>query len=157
VRSSVCILTSASKDRRPCSRVLLVDRRLARTIDETVRRARPAEACGLLLADRGTDPPLATEFVVAASALARPGRFEIPDSELRRMRAWAEDRGLEIVALFHSHPSGDPRLSAPDRAAIRYSEWPWIVVTHDRHTGCSVLTGYATPDGAPIRIAIVSA
>jgi proteasome lid subunit RPN8/RPN11 len=142
-----------SKARSPGNLRLVVDVRLPRALGELAERAQPREVCGLLFARDGL--AVAVAFAPAVAAVAWPGGFEIPDAELRRIRAWGVDRGLQVVALFHSHPSGDPRLSASDRAALRYSEWPWIVVTHDRRNGSAVLTGYARGDGAPIEIATV--
>lgn len=73
---------------------------------------------------------LATEIVLSRHSTDGHGEFEIPDHELRRIKAWAEDHELAILALFHSHPSGSLSLSAGDRAGLRHSEWPWLVVAH---------------------------
>jgi len=90
---------------------------------------------------------LATEMVLSRTPTDGHGEFEIPDHELRRIRAWAEDHELAILALFHSHPSGSLRLSAADRAALRHSEWPWLVVSH--RSGRSLkLALYRPGDGA---------
>jgi proteasome lid subunit RPN8/RPN11 len=118
-----------------------------------MQRQLPNEACGFLLAKRSTaGQPLSCEFALSARTTPRVQQFEIPDAELRRTRAWANDRGLEVVAIFHSHPSGDLRLSAADRAGLEYSEWPWVVVTRDSRSGRAVLTGYAGGNGGRLRI-----
>jgi proteasome lid subunit RPN8/RPN11 len=80
--------------------------------------------------------------------------FEISHGELRRLRAYAEDQGLSVVALFHSHPSGDSRLSAGDRDALRYSEWPWVIVTREARRPVICLRGYAPPSARriPLRV-----
>jgi proteasome lid subunit RPN8/RPN11 len=59
------------------------------------------------------------------------------------MAAYAQDRGLRILALFHSHPSGNSDLSAGDRAALRHSAWPWVIVTRPAGASTVVLTIYA--------------
>jgi proteasome lid subunit RPN8/RPN11 len=83
-------------------------------------RAGPMEACGALLGSRLSDDMLAVNVVLVRGAAAR-GTFEISDQEFRRMAACAEGRGLDIVAIFHSHPSGASELSAADRASLRFS------------------------------------
>jgi proteasome lid subunit RPN8/RPN11 len=89
----------------------------------------------------------ASEIVVSRTSTASRGEFEIPDFELRRIKAWGEDRHLQMLAIFHSHPSGDYRLSAADRAALRHSEWPWLIVTRSRARDAPVvLTGYRPGD-----------
>jgi proteasome lid subunit RPN8/RPN11 len=104
------------------------------------------EACGFLL---GAVEGVAGEVVVGRESAPERGSFAIPDHELRRVAAYAEDRGLRILALFHSHPSGSTALSSGDRAALRYSAWPWVIVT--RHTGEStaLLTIYTAGDDGP--------
>ena len=123
---------------------------LARACD----RAFPLEACGFLLAAAQHGRPIATEIVITVGSAGYRDEFEIPDHELRRMGAYAEDRGLQIVALFHSHPSGDPRLSATDRAALRYSAWPWVIVTRPNATSAIALTAYAPADATHIGVGV---
>jgi proteasome lid subunit RPN8/RPN11 len=92
-------------------------------------QAFPLEVAGFLVGARHGDEIAASEFVLARGAAGGRGEFNIPDHEWRRIEAWAHDRRLHIVALVHSHPSGDSRLSEADQAALRYSDWPWSVVT----------------------------
>lgn len=91
-------------------------------------RAFPLEAAGFLLGVRRGRERLATDVILSRGGTNALGAFEIADHELRRLRAWAEDHRLDILALFHSHPSGSLSLSAGDRAALCRSEWPWLVV-----------------------------
>ena len=127
---------------------------VAKALTVAYDRAFPREACGFLLGvseNRGgrIRRELVATAVVLARGAASHGEFAIPDSELRRITAWGEDRRLHIVALFHSHPSGDRRLSAADRAALRHSEWPWVVVTRSGGgDAAGVLTGYQSGHGA---------
>jgi proteasome lid subunit RPN8/RPN11 len=90
------------------------------------------EACGFLLGPLRDSHLLVTEILLHRGPSQRRSSFSIPDHELRRANAYAEDRGLRILALFHSHPSGDATLSPGDRAALRYSAWPWAIVTRSR-------------------------
>lgn len=109
---------------------IVVSRPAAEAMEAACGQALPLEASGFLLGVRRGRERHATDIVLAQGGAAQPGGFDIADHELRRLKAWAEDRGLDILALFHSHPSGSLSLSAADRAALRYSEWPWLVVAH---------------------------
>lgn len=112
------------------------------------------EACGALLG-RVLGDGLFAEDVVLARGPAAQGAFEIPDHELGRMAACAEGHGLCIVAIFHSHPSGVSDLSAADRASLRWSRWPWVVVACS--TGqAGTLAAYAAGDAQPIVLEIVN-
>jgi len=135
---------------------MLVSSRTARTLASALASALPREACGLLLGPKGSGQVSAIEAVIS-KASSTHGQFEIPDYELHRIKAWGEDRGLAIVAVFHSHPSGDRRLSAADRSALRHSEWPWVIVTRERQDTTVVLTAYRPGDAAPIDVRITDA
>jgi proteasome lid subunit RPN8/RPN11 len=96
------------------------------------RDALPAEACGLLIGRCDGATFHAIDIALPSGASGAIGQFELSDGEVSRMIAYATGRGLEVVAVFHSHPSGYCGLSETDVAALRYSEWPWLIVTTDR-------------------------
>jgi proteasome lid subunit RPN8/RPN11 len=109
-------------------------------------RALPLETCGLILGESRPGEIHGTKIAVARVRCHRDA-FEIPDHELRRIRGYAEQRRLQIVALFHSHPSGDGTLSAGDLAALRYSEWPWVIVSRPNGASYFVFNAYTPGDG----------
>lgn len=110
------------------------------------RRAAPCEAAGFVLGARRGAVMHACE-ILALGAAGREGEFEIADHELRRARAWSEERALEIVALFHSHPGGSLALSAGDRASLRHSQWPWLIVAPGGGESAVRLAAYRPGDG----------
>ena len=114
----------------------------------------PREACGFLLGQHRGTRIVASESVIAGGSSSDCDGFEIPDHELSRVRAYAEDRGLRVVALFHSHPSGDRSLSAADLAALRHSAWPWVIVTRTCGTSALIVTCYALGDGRKIAVSM---
>src|SRR3977135_1840308 len=95
-------------------------------------RALPLEVCGFLVGQRGPRGPQIMAIVIARGSTGEHGAFAIPDYEARRAKAWAEDRSLLILALFHSHPSGDRQLSESDRAALHPCAWPRVIITPSR-------------------------
>ena len=112
----------------------------------------PREACGLLLGQTQDHAMIATEVAVARKSATDCDAFEISDRELERLTAYAEDRRLRIIALFHSHPSGSAALSPGDRAALGHSEWPWLIVTRAGAARAIELACYACNDGKRIPV-----
>jgi proteasome lid subunit RPN8/RPN11 len=111
--------------------------------------ALPHETCGLLLGyHHGLHHHHAVDVVLPAGAAGSRDGFELCDHEIVRMTAHAVDRGLAIVALFHSHPSQHADLSEADLAAIRYSQWPWLLL-HAREDRLDI-AAFAAGNGAPI-------
>jgi proteasome lid subunit RPN8/RPN11 len=134
--------------------VLRVTRAAAAALRRACEAASPREACGTLVGRCGADGPTAVDALPARGALAR-GAFEISGHELRRMSAWAEDRGLQIVAVFHSHPTGALELSGQDRDALRHAVWPWVVATRAAGgAGEIILAAYAPGDARPLEVRI---
>ena len=127
--------------------VMLITPEALHALALALDRALPLEVCGFLVGQRGQRGPEIMDIVVARGSAGEHGAFAIPDYEARRAKAWAEDRGLLILALFHSHPSGDRQLSDSDRAALHHCVWPWVIVTRSSHEPAISLAGYRPGDG----------
>lgn len=104
---------------------LKLPRRLYEALLEEARRSLPHECCGLL-GGRGRE---AAQIFPATNQLASPTAFEIPPRELfdifRRLR---RDK-LELVGIYHSHPSGDNAPSARDRERAYYPDAAYVIVS----------------------------
>ena len=89
--------------------------------DELVAHAlsvAPNEACGLIAGDRLGG--FGTTFHPARNALASPYRFDLHPEDLVRILDDIERAGLDLVAIFHSHPRSRAVPSALDRREARY-------------------------------------
>jgi proteasome lid subunit RPN8/RPN11 len=93
----------------------------------------PNECCGLLAGKLVTTDQGLTGHVLArlplVNALGRPDEyFSEPRSMLaaeRRMR----DEGLELLAVYHSHPSSDPVPSRKDRERNLYEDFQHLIIS----------------------------
>lgn len=97
--------------------------------DAVVRHARaeaPNEACGLLSGDRGSG--LVTRYHAARNALASPTAFDVHPEDLVRIVYGIEERGEELVAIFHSHPRSAAVPSATDLRNAAYPV-PLVIVS----------------------------
>lgn len=94
-------------------------------VDELIdaaRHAHPAECCAIGLGER---PGAVRELVHVANVANDPRRgFDVDSTELATLLVDARRRGLELTLVAHSHPSGDPRPSARDRADA--TGWPGV-------------------------------
>ncbi|MBI2956619.1 MAG: M67 family metallopeptidase [Acidobacteria bacterium] len=98
---------------------------LWRALVEEARRHLPQECCGLL----GGCGARVTHVFPATNALASASAYEIPARELfeifRRLRA----EMLELLGIYHSHPTGDNAPSARDREQAYYPGVPYVIVS----------------------------
>jgi proteasome lid subunit RPN8/RPN11 len=108
---------------------------IAAQIVEHARRGYPAEVCGLVAGRDGV------------AIAAYPGRnisptpadtYELDHDTLARVIDF-EDAGLELVAIYHSHPRGPETPSPTDIARAYYSESVYLIVS------------LATPDQPVVR------
>ncbi|MEJ5223509.1 MAG: M67 family metallopeptidase [Anaerolineales bacterium] len=76
----------------------------------------PQESCGLL-AGRGQE---VTAIFLVANELASPVRFRMEAREQLRALEQIDAQGLDLLAIFHSHPSGPSTPSATDIAEAVY-------------------------------------
>lgn len=104
---------------------LLLSRALYDSLLEEAQRSLPNECCGLL-AGHGQR---ATHIFPATNALASPTAYDIAVPELialfRRLRV----EKLELVGIYHSHPTGDNFPSARDRERAFYPEIAYVIVS----------------------------
>ncbi len=83
-----------------------------------VRAHAPREACGLL----GSLDGRVARVVPIKNVAARPERrFELDAQQMVQTFFEFERDGLELCAIWHSHPKGEP---LPSPADIREASWP---------------------------------
>lgn len=102
---------------------------VAHALHTHLRAELPRECCGFLLGTRMGNGMIITHSVPTLNAEPGCGAFAIPDVEVQRVRDLATREGMDVLALYHSHPGGNAALSASDAAALRCSEWPWLIIT----------------------------
>ena len=88
-------------------------------------RARPEEACGLLVGAGGE-----VERIEPAENVAedRSRRFEVDPRLLLRVHRELRDGPLSVLGVYHSHPEGRPEPSAVDLEKALDPELVWLIV-----------------------------
>jgi proteasome lid subunit RPN8/RPN11 len=79
-------------------------------MEDEVRARLPEEACGLIIGESNR-----SRFIVPISnILHSSSRFRMEPTEQLKAFLLAEDSGMEILAVYHSHPTGMIMPSATD-------------------------------------------
>lgn len=90
----------------------------------------PEEACGLLVGTSATNTVL--EFHPCTN-IARSARvYTLDPGQHLRIDRDAEDRGLEIIGVMHSHTHTEAYPSATDVAEAPDPAWHYMIVTLKR-------------------------
>jgi proteasome lid subunit RPN8/RPN11 len=121
-----------------------------------VQRCLPEEACGLL---GGRDGRCQVVLPVT-NRLHSPVRYQMDPKEQVQALFWLDEHNLDLLAIFHSHPTGPDQPSPTDLAEFAYPGtltvicWPdrssgWQVsafaIARDRVAVVSILTGESNP------------
>ena len=77
----------------------------------------PLEACGLLA---GHDSKVEAVLEVTNQAQSAV-RYEMDPIEQLNAFEWIESNGLELIGIFHSHPTGPETVSPSDIAEAAYA------------------------------------
>jgi proteasome lid subunit RPN8/RPN11 len=85
----------------------------------------PLESCGLLVG-RGD---AAVGYVPVPNAAASARVYELDGRAHLRAEREAEDAGLEIIGVVHSHTHTDPYPSPTDVAAAPDPAWHYVIVS----------------------------
>jgi proteasome lid subunit RPN8/RPN11 len=92
----------------------------------TCIRALPNEGCGLLL---GTTDGIVRD-VVASDNVADSARiYEIDPKVLLRATRRADDEGLEVIGVFHSHTHSEAYPSPTDVRQAPDPSWHYVLVS----------------------------
>ena len=88
----------------------------------------PLESCALLAGRIGNDDIDVTEVIVTKNADSSQVRFSIEPNELLDAYSKAENMGLDIVAIFHSHPA-PAKPSSTDEKYMEMNPIPWLIIS----------------------------
>ena len=106
--------------------------RIAKTDIQSIlkqgRESLPAEACGLMIGKKA-DRALVCDHILPATNVDRsPVSFTIAPEELLKGYRHADEIGMELVGIYHSHPArASPSLT--DLGFMRWSAPVWLIVS----------------------------
>jgi len=83
------------------------------------------ECCGLLAGKEGA----ITRALPAANALASATAYEIAPGELFRLMREIRSAGLELLGIYHSHPTGENKPSQRDIERAYYPATAYFIIS----------------------------
>jgi proteasome lid subunit RPN8/RPN11 len=104
---------------------LILSRQLCEEMVTHLQRAYPLEGCGILAGHDG----VVERLYRVTNVLQSPTAFEMDPHEQLRSMLHLEDNGLEMLAIYHSHPMGPEYPSPSDVAQAYYPDAAHIIVS----------------------------
>ena len=87
----------------------------------------PNEACGMLLGSMDGSAYHVCDAILTPNRMESPVRFAIPDGDVLRAYQTAEKRGVDVVGVYHSHPSSPAIPSETDAAYMELNPGAWVI------------------------------
>jgi proteasome lid subunit RPN8/RPN11 len=105
--------------------MLIISQAINAAVLEHACAAYPLEACGLLGGQNGR----ALTLYPVDNVLQSPVAFEMDPLQQVRAMVDIEAQGMELAAIYHSHPHGPARPSPTDIAHAYYPEAVHLIVS----------------------------
>ncbi|MDD2695267.1 MAG: M67 family metallopeptidase [Anaerolineales bacterium] len=102
---------------------LVIASELMQAMRAAVERSLPLEACGLL-AGVGNE---ALAVLPVTNSLRSPVAYRMDPQEQLQAFLSIEAHGWDLLAIYHSHPSGPAHPSATDISQAYYPETPYLI------------------------------
>jgi proteasome lid subunit RPN8/RPN11 len=87
----------------------------------------PNESCAILFGSVENEKSIVKEVFLAENIDESPVNFTISNEELLKAYKIAEEKNLDIVGIFHSHPSSDAFPSSTDKKFMFANPVVWVI------------------------------
>ena len=87
----------------------------------------PNESCALLFGRKENEKLLVNEVFIAENIEDSPVNFTISNDQLIQGYKMAEEKGLEVIGIFHSHPNSEPYPSSTDKKFMEINPVSWVI------------------------------
>ena len=88
---------------------------------------KPNESCALLFGKKENDKIIISEIFPAENIEESPINFTISNEQLIEGYKIAEERGLEVIGIFHSHPDSEAYPSETDKKFMEINPVVWLI------------------------------
>lgn len=103
-------------------------RTYADALIEIAKKHAPAESCALLIGRHKNAGVLVSDIMLTENIDSEPKvRFSVAPDELIECYKAAQNSGDEVVGIFHSHPSSEPKPSETDIKYMTTNPVVWVI------------------------------
>ena len=116
--------------------------------------AYPEEGCGFLLGsvtDDGDNRVTALHRAANRRSENRERRYELTADDYREADAAAQEQGLDVVGVYHSHPDHPARPSATDLEEATFPGYTYVIVSVHNGTPEDLTAWTLAPDRSDFR------
>ena len=100
------------------------------TLINHAKRCAPSESCALLFGKMNPDSCMVSDVFLAENVDDSPVNFTISNEELLKGYDLAEKKKLDVVGIFHSHPTSDAIPSSTDVKFMEMNPVVWVIFSN---------------------------
>lgn len=107
--------------------IILFSKNQERQLLEHAEKEKPNESCAILYGKNQDHKAKVTEIYFTKNIDESPVNFTISNEELIKAYKIAEEKHLEIVGIFHSHPDSMAVPSNTDKKFMESNPVVWVI------------------------------
>lgn len=88
---------------------------------------KPNESCAILYGSVENEKSIVKDVFLAQNIDESPVNFTISNDELLKAYKIAEEKNLDVIGIFHSHPSSDAFPSSTDKKFMDTNPVVWVI------------------------------
>ncbi len=108
-------------------KIIKISESLRKNLELHANEQNPYEACAILLGNNDGKIWKATEIFLTENIEKSEINFTVSNEQLLEGYKMAEEKGLDVVGIFHSHPKSLPSPSNTDIKFMKGNPIPWII------------------------------
>jgi len=91
------------------------------------KKNEPNESCALLFGVEKEDKSIVNEIFLTENIDASQVNFTISNQQLLKGYKTAEEKGMKVIGIFHSHPNSDAFPSTTDQKFMQVNPVVWVI------------------------------
>ena len=108
-------------------KIIKISESLRKNLELHANEQNPYEACAILLGNKDKKIWEATEIFLTENIEKSEINFTVSNEQLLEGYKMAEEKGLDVVGIFHSHPKSLPSPSNTEIKFMKGNPIPWII------------------------------
>lgn len=111
-------------------KILILSHEQQNLLEKHAKSKAPHEACAILVGKKKDNTYTVMDILFTSNTDESPVNFTIPNEELIEAYRRAEEKKLEVIGIFHSHPNSEPYPSHTDIKFMEINPVVWLIFSN---------------------------
>lgn len=106
---------------------IIISESQKKTLVNHANNEKPNESCAILFGTVNEQKTIVKEIFLAKNIDESPVNFTISNEQLIKCYKTAEEKKMEVVGIFHSHPNSEAYPSSTDKKFMYSNPVVWVI------------------------------